>query len=138
MIKEIYNNFADANILTNENPIIYEKIKYYSVENNYNLDYVEYLTIDYGSRKTIYSIDYIINNNNYIICCYFENSPIVNNVKIEGIYIVVNKIIKLTLKYITCDATFKNKNCCELFDDMDEIYMNEFRALRILNADCSL
>ena len=120
----LLNNFADAFINTDENPIIYEGIKYYSIINN--IDNVEYLTIDYGNREIFYSIDCIIYNNNHIICCYFTNSKIVNNIEVEGIYIIVNKLIKLVLKYITCDATFKNKNCCELFDDMDEIYRDDF------------
>ena len=123
----ILNNFVDAVINTDENPIIYEGIKYYSIINN--IDNVEYLTIDYGNRKIIYSINCIIYNNNHIICCYFTNSKIVNNIKVEGIYIIVNKLIKLVLKYITCDASFKNKDCCELFDDMDEIYRDDFELL---------
>ena len=123
----ILNNFVDAVINTDENPIIYEGIKYYSIINN--IDNVEYLTIDYGNREIIYSIQCIIYNNNHIICCYFTNSKIVNNIKVEGIYIIVNKLIKLVLKYITCDASFKNKDCCELFDDMDEIYRDDFELL---------
>ena len=123
----ILNNFVDAVINTDENPIIYEGIKYYSIINN--IDNVEYLTIDYGNRKIIYSINCIIYNNNHIICCYFTNSKIVNNIKVEGIYIIVNKLIKLVLKYITCDASFKNKDCCESFDDMDEIYRDDFELL---------
>ena len=122
----ILNNFMDAVINTNEIPIIYEGIIYYSIIKNYNIDNIEYLTIDYGNRDIIYSIECIIYNNNHIICCYFTNSKIVNNIKVEGIYIIVNKLIKLVLKYITCDATFKNKNCCELFDNMDEIYRDDF------------
>ena len=124
MNNTILNNFADAVINTYENPIIYEGIKYYSIINN--IDNVEYLTIDYGNREIIYSIQCIIYNNNHIICCYFTNSKIVNNIKVEGIYIIVNKLIKLVLKYITCDATFKNKDCCEYFEDMDEIYRDDF------------
>jgi hypothetical protein len=123
----LLNNFADAFINTDENPIIYEGIKYYSIINN--IDNVEYLTIDYGNREIIYSIQCIIYNNNHIICCNFTNSKIVNNIEVEGIYIIVNKLIKLVLKYITCDATFKNKNCCESFDDMDEIYRDDFELL---------
>ena len=98
MNNTILNNFADAVINTYENPIIYEGIKYYSIINN--IDNVEYLTIDYGNREIIYSIQCIIYNNNHIICCYFTNSKIVNNIKVEGIYIIVNKLIKLVLKYI--------------------------------------
>ena len=120
----LLNNFAGTVINTEGTLIIYEGIKYYSIINN--IVNVEYLTIDYGNRKIIYSINCIIYNNNYIICCKFTNSKIVNNIEVEGIYIIVNKLIKLVLKYITCDATFKNKNCCELFDDMDEIYRDDF------------
>jgi len=124
MNNTILNNFEDAIIKTCEIPIVYEGIKYYSIEKNYNIDNVEYLTIDYENRNIIYSINCIIHNNNHIICCYFTNSKIVNNIEVEGVYIIVNKLIKLVLKYITCDATFKNKNC--LFDDMDEIYRDDF------------
>jgi hypothetical protein len=35
-------------------------------------------------------------------------------------------LIKLTLKYITIDATIKNKNCCECFDDNEEINNDDF------------
>jgi hypothetical protein len=41
-------------------------------------------------------------------------------------YIIVNKLIKLTLKYITCDATFKNKDYCEYFDDIEKINKDDF------------
>ena len=126
MNKIILNNFVDATINTKDIPIIYEGIEYYSIEQNYNMDSVEYLTIDYKNRQIIYSIDCIVFNNNYIVCCYFTNSKMVNNIKVEGIYIIVNKLIKLTLKYITCDATFKNKNCCEYFDDIEEINKDNF------------
>ena len=129
MNNTILNNFVDAVIKTCEIPIVYEGIKYYSIEKNYNIDNVEYLTVDYGNREIIYSIQCIIYNNNHIICCNFTNSKIVNNIEVEGIYIIVNKLIKLVLKYITCDATFKNKNCCESFDDMDEIYRDDFELL---------
>jgi hypothetical protein len=29
-------------------------------------------------------------------------------------------------EFITYNATFKNKNCCESFDDFEEIYRNDF------------
>ena len=45
--KLLVNNFADATINTKDIPIIYEGIEYYSIEQNYNMDSVEYLTIDY-------------------------------------------------------------------------------------------
>lgn len=126
MNKVISNDFVDATINTKNIPIIYEGIKYYPIEQNYNMDSVEYLTIDYKDRKIIYSINCIAFNNDYIICCYFTNNKILNNIKVEGIYIKVNKLIKLTLKYITCDATFKSSNCCEYFDDFEEIDKNDF------------
>lgn len=55
------------------------------------------------------------------------DNKIVNNIDVEGIYIIVNKLTKLILKYITCDATFKNKNCC--FDDFEEISKDDFITL---------
>ena len=126
MNKIILNNFADATINTKDIPIIYEGIEYYSIEQNYNMDSVEYLTIDYKNRKIIYGVNCIVFNDNYIVCCYFTNNKMVNNIEVKGIYIIVNKLIKLTLKYITCDATFKNKNCCENFDDIEEINKDDF------------
>ena len=124
--KIVVNNFADAIISTKNIPIIYEGIKYYPIEQNYNMNNVEYLTIDYKDREIIYSIDCIVFNNNYNICCYFTNNKMVNNIEVEGIYIIVNKLIKLTLKYIICDATFKNKDCCEYFDNIEEINKDDF------------
>jgi len=129
MNKIIINNFVDATINTNNIPITYEGIEYYPIEQNYNMDNVEYLTIDYNKRQIIYRVDCIVFNNDYIVCCYFTNKKIVNNIEIAGIYIIVNKLIKLTLKYITCDATFKNKNCCEYFDDFEEISKSDFDLL---------
>ena len=126
MNKIVVNNFADAIISTKNIPIIYEGIKYYPIEQNYNMNNVEYLTIDYKDREIIYSIDCIVFNNNYNICCYFTNNKMVNNIEVEGIYIIVNKLIKLTLKYIICDATFKNKDCCEYFDNIEEINKDDF------------
>lgn len=126
MNKIILNNFANATINTKDIPIIYEGITYYPIEQNYNMDSIEYLTIDYKNREIIYGVDCIVFNNNYIICCCFTDNKTINNVEIEGIYITVNKLNKLTLKYITCDATFKNKNCCEYFDDSEEITKDDF------------
>ena len=126
MNKIILNNFEDATINTKDIPIIYEGIEYYPIEQNYNMDSVEYLTIDYKKRKIIYTVHCILLNNNYIICCYFTNNKMVNNIKVKGIYIIVNKLIKLTLKYITCDATFDNKKCCKNFDDFEEINKDDF------------
>ena len=126
MHKVILNNFADVIINTKNIPIIYEGIEYYPIEHNYNMDNVEYLTIDYKKRKILYGVNCILFNNNYIVCCYFTNNKIVNNIEIEGVYIIVNKLIKLTLKYTTCDATFKNKNYCENFDDFEEINKDDF------------
>lgn len=126
MNKIVVNNFEDAIISTKDIPIIYEGIEYYPIEQNYNMNNVKYLTIDYKDREIIYSIDCIVFNNNYNICCYFTNNKMVNNIKVEGIYIIVNKLIKLTLKYITCDATFKNKDCCEYFNDIKEINRDDF------------
>lgn len=129
MDKIIINNFVDAIINTKGIPIIYEGIKYYPIEQNYNIDDVECLTIDYKNRKIIYGVNCIVFNNDYIICCYFTDNKIVNNIDVEGIYIIVNKLTKLILKYITCDATFKNKNCCEYFDDFEEISKDDFITL---------
>ncbi len=129
MDKIIINNFVNASINTKGIPIIYEGIKYYPIEQNYNMDDVECLTIDYKNRKIIYGVNCIVFNNDYIICCYFTNNKIVNNIDVEGIYIIVNKLTKLILKYITCDATFKNKNCCEYFDDFEEISKDDFITL---------
>lgn len=126
MNKIIINNFVNAIINTKDISIIYEGIVYYSIEQNYNMYDVEYLTIDYKKREIIYGVNCIVFNNNYIICCYFTNNKIVDNIEVEGIYIIVNKLKKLTLKYITCDATFRNKNCCEYFDDFDEIIKDDF------------
>ena len=94
------------------------------------MDNVEYLIIDYGNREIIHGVDCVVFNNNYIICCYFTDNKLVNNIKVEGIYIIVNKIIKLTLKYITCDATFRNKNCYCYFDDIEEIKKDDFIFFR--------
>jgi hypothetical protein len=129
MDKIIIDNFVDAIINTKGIPIIYEGIKYYPIEQNYNIDDVECLTIDYKNRKIIYGVNCIVFNNDYIICCYFTDNKIVNNIDVEGIYIIVNKLTKLILKYITCDATFKNKNCCEYFDDFEEISKDDFIML---------
>lgn len=126
MNKIILNNFVDATINTKDIPIIYEGIEYYPIEQNYNMDSVEYLTIDYKDRKIIHKVNCIVFNDNYIICCYFTNNKVVNNIEVKGICITVNKLIKLTLKYITFDATFKNKNCCERFDDKEEINRDDF------------
>jgi hypothetical protein len=112
-------------INTDETPIIYEGIKYYPTKNS-DLSEVEYLTINYENRKIIYSVDCLKHNNNHIICLGLTNNKIINNIEVDGIYIKVNKIIKLTLKFITYDATFKNKNYCEPFDDTNEIYRNDF------------
>ena len=90
------------------------------------MDSVEYLTIEYQDREIIYGVYCILYNNNHILCCYFTNNKIVNNINVEGIYIIVNKLIKLTFKCITCDATFNNKNCCEFFDDFEEINKDNF------------
>ena len=70
MNKIVVNNFADAIISTKDIPIIYEGIKYYPIEQEYNMNNVEYLTIDYKDREIIYSIECIVFNNNYNICCY--------------------------------------------------------------------
>jgi len=86
---------------------------------------VEYLTIGCKDREIINIVDCILFNNNYTICCYFTDYKIVDNIKIEGIYIIVNKLVKLTLKYITCDAAF-NKDCCVYFDDFEEISKDDF------------
>lgn len=126
MNKIIINNFADATINTKGISIIYEGIEYFPIEQNYNMDNVEHLTINYKNREIIYGVDCIVFNNDYIICCYFTNNKIVNNIDVKGIYIIVNKLTKLILKYITCDATFKNKNCCEYFDDFEEISKDDF------------
>jgi len=125
MNKIVLNNFADAIINTNDIPIVYEGIEYHSIEHNYNMDNVEYLTIDYKDREIINIVDCILFNNNYAICCLLQDSKMVDNVKIEGIYITVNKLIKLTLKYITCDASF-NSDGCVYFDDFEEISKDDF------------
>lgn len=69
MDKIIINNFVDAIINTKGIPIIYEGIKYYPIEQNYNIDDVECLTIDYKNREIIYKVNCIVFNNDYIICC---------------------------------------------------------------------
>lgn len=118
-----------AIIQVDQIPINYEGINYYMLKNNYNLDNIEIITIDYQYRKTIYSTHCIIYNNNYLICCQFSDSRLINNIEVKGIYIITNKLIKLTLMYMTCDATFTNKNCCKYFQDSEEITLNDFKLI---------
>lgn len=125
----IDNNFMDAIIDINKKQIFYEGMKYYPVEKNYNLDDVEYLTINLFKKEIIYSVNCIQYNGDCILCCYFTESKMINKVKIDGIYILTNKLVKLTLMYISYDATFKNKNCCESFNDWVEIYKNDFEIV---------
>jgi hypothetical protein len=124
----ILNDFIEVPIKTNEKTIINNQIKYYPLENNYNLDNVEYLTINYKNREIISFAKTFIHNNNVIIFCCFENNKIINNIGIEEFYIIVNKLIKLTLKYITWYASF-NKNYHDCFEDFEEIHRNEITTL---------
>jgi len=126
MNKIILDNFADAIINIKDNPIFYRDIEYYPIEQNYNLDNVQYLTIDYNDREIIFGVDCIVLNNNYIICCNFTHNKIVNNIEVEGIYIVVNKLIKLTLKYITWVSEFTLRHNDTYFDDSKEITRDDF------------
>jgi hypothetical protein len=129
MSKVISNNFVDAIVDTNDTLcIIYEGIKYYQVI-NYDFNNIEFLTINFGKRDIIYSIVCVKYKDNYYVCCYLTDKKIINGIEIEGIYIKINSIVKLRLKFTTYDATFKNKNCCEAFNDFDEISRNEFNEL---------
>lgn len=105
--------------------IIYEGIKYY-LATNYYLNNDNNIIINYGDRSYIYRIDPVKYNNQYILFCYFNDKQYVDNVKVDGFYILVNNVIKLKLQYITQDATFRTRTCTLYFDDYTEYLKDDF------------